>query len=303
MKNNMSKVLLLITLSMGMTALAGCGNEQAQAQSPVIATYKGHKLTQEQWYKELKAMPNNRTALANLLLYRALNQKYGAKVSAKQVDEEYTTYRRQYGSQFSSFLSQNNLTPKVLRRTLRLNLLGEAALKAQQPVSSAELKAAWKDYKPTLSVQAIKTTDESTALVVINALNAGQDFSKLASQYSVDTATKDNGGKLTVTPTDKNLDSTFKDAAYNLKVGDYTTTPVKVTDGYVVIKSLKNPGKGTMSEHKLELENTVYNSKLKDSATMRNVFSKTLKDEKVTIKDKDLSSVLSMYISQKDDNQ
>ncbi|WP_179394752.1 peptidylprolyl isomerase [Lacticaseibacillus absianus] len=303
MKFGFTKPLLLAALTVGLTTAAGCSSTPAQTTDPVIATYKGHKLTEDQFYQELKSMPNNQAALANLLLYRALDQAYGDQVAKKTVDKSYTSYKQQYGSQFTAFLSQNNLTPSLFRRSLRLQLLGEAALKALRPVSQTQLEAAWKTYKPTLEVQHIQTTDEATAQTVISALNAGQDFKALASQYSVDTATKDKGGVRTVTATDKTLDSTFKDAAYGLKVGAYTTTPVKVTDGYEVIKLIKDPGKGTLSQHKAELKASIYNTWLKDTSVMRNVFSKVLKAQDVTIKDKDLQSALSLYLSDTDDAQ
>src|SRR5699024_11657387 len=50
--------------------------------------------------------------------------------------------------------------------------------------------------------------------------------------------------------TDTSLDSTFKKAAFKLKTGEYTATPVKTQYGYHVILMLKNPGKGTRSEER-----------------------------------------------------
>ncbi|WP_461226135.1 peptidylprolyl isomerase [Lacticaseibacillus suihuaensis] len=303
MKNGITKTLLLAGLVLGLTTAAGCSQQDSKGQDPVIATYKGHKVKQSEFYSELKTMPNTKTALANLLLYKALNQSYGKQVKTAAVTSEYNTYKAQYGSQFASFLSQNNMTPKLFRRTLRLNLLGEAALKAERPITKAELKKQWASYKPTLTVQRIQTTDKATAQTVIDALAAGKDFAQLASKYSVDTATKDKGGKLTVTSTDKTLDSTFKDAAYALKVGAYTKTPVKTTAGYEVIKLVKNPGKGTMAEHTKELKTTIYNSWLKNTTVMRNVFSKALKKVNVKVTDAELKSALNLYLSSTDDNQ
>ena len=42
------------------------------------------------------------------------------------------------------------------------------------------------------------------------------------------------------------LDSSFKTAAFKLKTGEITTTPVKTQYGYHVIKMIKHPAKGTL---------------------------------------------------------
>ncbi|WP_225047996.1 peptidylprolyl isomerase [Lacticaseibacillus kribbianus] len=299
MRKGFTKTLLLVGLTLGLATAAGCS--QQKAADPVIATYQGHKVKESTFYAELKTMPNTKTALANLLLYRALDQNYGKKVSKATVTSEYNSYKSQYGSQFAAFLSQNNMTPKLFRRTLRLNLLGAAALKATRPITKAKLNKQWAAYKPTLTVRRIQVTDKATAEKVISELDAGKDFAQLASQYSVDTATKDKGGTLTVTSTDKTLDSTFKDAAYALKANAYTKTPVKTTDGYEVIKLVKNPGKGKLADHQKELEDTIYNSWLKSTTVMRNVFSKALKKANVKVTDADLKSALDVYLSSTDD--
>lgn len=52
---------------------------------------------------------------------------------------------------------------------------------------------------------------------VISDLAAGKDFATLAKTDSIDTATKDNGGKISFELNNKTLDATFKDAAYKLK--------------------------------------------------------------------------------------
>lgn len=69
-----------------------------------------------------------------------------------------------------------------------------------------------------MTVQHILTSDEDTAKQVISDLAAGKDFSMLAKTDSIDTATKDNGGKISFELNNKTLDATFKDAAYKLKM-------------------------------------------------------------------------------------
>ena len=107
-----------------------------------------------------------------------------------------------------------------------------------------------------------------------------------------------NGGKLSAFDnTDTSLDSTFKKAAFKLKQGTFTTEPVKTSYGYHIIYSVKNPGKGKMSDHKKELKDQIINAKASDSSYMQKILSKEFKKGNVSIKDNDLKDVLSDYVS------
>ncbi|WP_455122173.1 peptidylprolyl isomerase PrsA [Scardovia wiggsiae] len=269
--------------------LGGCGRD------PTVATYDGGEVSQQELYNELKRSPSGKTVLANLLIYKALDREYGSSVSAKSVDDAYADYKKQYGDNFSSYLSQNGFTRDSFRQSLRTNLLSEVALKRLKKVSEDQLREAWKTYRPRVTVQHILVGDESTARRVIAELNAGGDFSTLAGTYSIDTSSKDQGGTVTFEAADRNFDSTFKDAAYALKDGEYTRDPVQVTNGYEIIKMVKNPGKGEFKDKKKELTETVYSKWLRDTNIMRQVISQVLKNEHVAIKDKDLADALDTY--------
>ena len=265
--------------------LGGCG------RYPAVATYDGGEVSQQELYNELKRSPSGKTVLANLLIYKALDREYGSSVSAKSVDDAYADYKKQYGDNFSSYLSQNGFTRESFRQSLRTNLLSEVALKRLKKVSEDQLREAW----PRVTVQHILVGDESTARRVIAELNAGGDFSTLAGTYSIDTSSKDQGGTVTFEAADRNFDSTFKDAAYALKDGEYTRDPVQVTNGYEIIKMVKNPGKGEFKDKKKELTETVYSKWLRDTNIMRQVISQVLKNEHVIINDKDLADALDTY--------
>nr|MDF9462020.1 peptidylprolyl isomerase [Lactobacillus amylovorus] len=201
-----------------------------------------------------------------------------------------------YGDQFASFLSQNDYTTTSFRRMIKINLLSKIALKAQIKPTNKQLKKEWKTYSPSVTVQHILTTDKNTANTVIQKLNNGTSFASLAQKYSVDSSSSSNGGKISAFNKDnKQLDSSFKEAAYKLKNGEYTTTPVKTTNGYEIIKMIKHPSKGSFEENKQNLINNLYDKWATSSTVMKNVISQTLKDQKVQIKDKDLESALDQY--------
>ena len=163
------------------------------------------------------------------------------------------------------------------------------------------LKSQWKSYEPKVTVAQILVSKKSTAETVISKLkkdDSYSNFKKLAKQYSIDTSTKNKGGRLPAFDnTNTSLDSTFKKEAFSLKQGTYTKTPVKTSYGYHVIYSIKNPGKGKMSDHTAELKKQIIDSEMNNSTTLQSVVAKVLKKGNVQIKDNDLKDVLSSYIS------
>ena len=235
-----------------------------------------------------------------MILNKVLEKEYGSKVSDKKVNEQYNTYKKQYGSSFDSVLAQNDMTKSSFKQEIRSNLLLKEAVKDNTKITDKQLKAQWKEYEPKVTVAHILVSKKSTAEDIINKLKEDgsyANFKKLAKKYSTDSSTKNDGGKLAAFDnTDTSLDSTFKKAAFGLKQGSFTTEPVKTEYGYHVIYSIKNPGKGKMSDHTSELKSQIIDSKMSDSTTLQTVVSKVLKKGNVSIKDKDLQNILSSYL-------
>jgi peptidyl-prolyl cis-trans isomerase C len=76
---------------------------------------------------------------------------------------------------------------------------------------------------------------EDDAKAVIAQLKGGADFAKLASEKTTDPAGKASGGDLGYFTKDEMVPE-FADAAFKLKPGEYTETPVKSQFGWHVIK-------------------------------------------------------------------
>ncbi len=98
---------------------------------------------------------------------------------------------------------------------------------ATTTVATPELTPAMKTYNES----AKKKADMVEKLV----LAKGADFAALAKQYSEDPGNKDKGGDLGFFPKDAMV-KPFADAAFALKVGEITKTPVLSQFGYHIIK-------------------------------------------------------------------
>ncbi len=241
----------------------------------------------------MKDTSNGKQVLQEMIVNKVLEKQYGDKVTKKAVDKQYNTYKDQYGSSFKDVLASNGMTEASLRKQIRSNLLLKEAVKDNDKISSSDLKKEWRSYQPKVTVAQILVSKKSTAEDVIKQLNDGKDFAKLAKKYSTDSSSKNKGGKIApFDDTNTTLDSDFKNAAFKLDEGKYTTKPVKTQYGYQVIKMIDKPAKGKMSDHTKEL----WNEDMSDSATLRKVITKVLKKGNVTIKDKDLKNVLDDYL-------
>lgn len=295
MKSYMKKVAAVIAVAGVALSTAACSNSGNNA---TVASYKGGKITQQQYYDEMKKSQAGKSALANMIINRALEQQYGKYVSSKKVDKKYSNYKKQYGSQFSAVLQQNGMTASTFKQNLKTNLLSEAALKHINKISKKQEQQAWKNYQPKVTVQHILVAKKSTAESIIKQLKDDKSFKSLAKKYSLDTATKNKAGKLPAfDSTDNTLDSAFKTAAFKLKTGEVTESPVKSQSGYHVIKMISHPAKGKFADHKKAIDDEIYASMAQDQAVMKDVIATVLKNAGVSIKDNDLKDVLSAYVS------
>lgn len=295
--SNMKKWFIALAGLLLTVTLAGCGSQ-------TVATTSGGKITESAYYSSLKGTSSGKQVLQQMILNKVLEKQYGDKVSKSAVTKQFDKYKSQYGSSFSSVLSQSGMTQSSLKTEIRSNLLLKEAVKDNVTVTDAQLKKQFKSYEPEVSVAHILVSKKSTAQTIIKDLKSTKssdmtsEFTKLAKKYSTDTATKNKGGKLSsFDSTDTSLDSTFKKAAFKLKTGEYTATPVKTQYGYHVILMLKNPGKGTIKEHKAELTKQIIDNDMNDSTVLHNVVAKVLKKGNVSIKDNDLKNILSDYLS------
>ncbi|GAW72246.1 hypothetical protein C5L28_001400 [Lentilactobacillus parakefiri] len=287
----MKKWLIVLAGIMMSFTLAACG-------SKTVATTNGGKITESAYYSSLKSTSSGKQVLQQMILNKVLDKQYGKDVKDSQVNSEFAKYKKQYGSSFNSVLQQNGMTASQLKDSIRSNLLLKQAVKDNVKISDAQLQTQFKSYQPKVTVNQILVSKKSTANKVISELKDGKSFSSLAKKYSTDTATKNKGGRIAAFDnTNTSLDTNFKKAAFKLKNGQYTKTPVKTQYGYQVIQMVNHPSKGTWKQHESELKDQIVTSKMSDSNTLHSVVSKVLKKGKVTIQDKDLQNVLSDYLS------
>lgn len=276
--------------------LAACGNK-------AVATTSGGKITQSEYYSSMKNTANGKQVLQQMILDKVLEKEYGKQVPSSQVDNQYNSYKKQYGSSFSAVLSQQGLTEKSFKQQIRSNLLLKAAVRASSTFSNAAINKQWKSYEPQVQTAEILVGSEGDAQDIINSLdnasgNKLKEFKKLAKDKSTDTSTKENGGIVPAFDnTDTQLPAAYKKAAFKLKTGDYTTEPVKTDNGYYVIYMIKHPAKGSKENRINALKDQIVTENMNNQTFLHKVVAKVLKKGNVSIKDQDMKNILADYLN------
>ncbi|HUB96880.1 MAG TPA: peptidylprolyl isomerase [Stellaceae bacterium] len=117
---------------------------------------------------------------------------------------------------------------------------------------------------------------EAEAKEIIDELNKGADFAKLASEKTTDPAGKASGGDLGYF-SQSDMVPAFADAAFALKPGEYTKTPVKTQFGWHVIKVEDRRAGQPESYEKVapqiarQMAQQIYNEKLKELASVAKI--------------------------------
>lgn len=294
MKNK--KLLAIFAGVTLMLPLAACGNK-------AVATTSGGKITESEYYSSMKQTSQGKQVLQQIILDKVLQKQYGKQVTSKQVDKEYNSYKKLYGSSFTSMLAQEGLTASTFKQQIKSNLLLKAAVRNYSHITNKQINKQWKKYQPKVTTAEILVGSKSEAEDIINQLNNAsgnkfKTFKKLAKEKSTDSSNKNNGGRVPAFDnTDTQLDSAYKKAAFKLKTGEYTTEPVKTDNGYQVIYMINHPAKGLKSDHIADLKDQIVEENMNNTTFLHNVVAKVLKKGNVSIKDKDLKNVLADYLS------
>lgn len=289
------KLIAIIAGAALMLPLAACGNK-------AVATTSGGKITESEYYSSMKQTNQGKQVLQQMILDKVLEKEYGKQVSDKQVNAQFNTYKSEYGSQFNAMLQSQGLTTKSLKQQIRSNLLLTAAARNYSHITNKQINKQWTKYQPKVQTATILVGSKADAEDIISQLNDSSNkyktFKKLAKSKSTDSQTKNNGGKLPAFDnTDAQLDSSFKKAAFKLKTGEYTTTPVKTDDGYQVIYMIEHPAKGKKSQHINDLKNQIVQENMNNQNFMHKVVANVLKKGNVSIKDNDQKNILDDYLN------
>ena len=306
---NFKKILLVIFC---LVLITGCGNVKLKDGENAAVTFKDSEgISSDDLYNELKKNDGAKTLL-NMIDTYLLDKEYDTTSDEKDYIKEIVAsvkeYATQYNMTYEDYISNyyGVTTDEAFKELVSLNYRRNlwATDYAKTQVSDKQIKEYYDKYtigdieashilistqatsdmaddeKDNLNSEALKKAKE-----VIVKLNNGEDFAKLAKEYSDDTASAKDGGKLGYFNRGKMV-SAFEEAAIALKVGEYSKTPVKTEFGYHIIYKTNQKDKPTLEEAKegivekiaselLASDQTLYGKSL---VALREKYEMTIKD-------------------------
>ena len=271
----MKKWVIVLSTAVSVFALSACNND-----SEVVVETNAGNITKEEFYNAMKERYGDEV-IRDLVHERVLSKQF--KVSDKEIDKELENLKEMYGPQYEAAVQQNG--EEVIRNMVKLDLLRQKAAMKDIKITEKEMKKYYDEYKPKVKASHILVDDEKTAKEIKAKLDNGEDFAKLAKEYSKDPGSAENGGDLDWFGPGQMVKE-FEDAAYALKVGEISQ-PVKTDYGYHVIKLTDKEEKKSFDDMKKEIELELKKQKL-DAAKIESELEKLMKEAKVEVKDKEL---------------
>lgn len=281
----MKKSLIALSTAASIVALSACSSDASESKgdsAKVIVETDAGNVTQGELYEEMKNLIGQdqfNTLVRNVVDEKVLSEKY--KITDKELDQELDNLREQYGDQIDQAIEQNG--EDSVKDMLKVDLLRDKVATADIKVSEKELKEAYEAKKPEIKASHILVEDEKTAKEVKAKLDKGEDFAKLAQEYSTDTGSAEKGGDLGYFGAGEMVEA-FETAAYKLKKGEISE-PVKSDYGYHIIKLEDKKKLASFEDMKADLEQEIKRSKV-DQAKLEEKLLKELEDANVDVKDK-----------------
>ena len=268
----MNKKILTLMLASTMV-LGACGNQakndrdnskqvESKADSKEaakelgkdsVAIVNGEKISKDSYKEEMSfygSMLASRQNLKNSIIQMMVQDKLISDdmkankltVADKEVNDAFMNSVKQFGGQeqFDKMLDDYNMDLEKFKETVKKDLMYQKHREwfgKEHQVSDDEIKQYFEDNKEQFSkrdASHILVEDEETAKEIKKKLDEGEDFAKLAKEYSKDTANAEKGGELGSFAKGQMVKE-FEDAVFSLKEGEISG-PVKTQFGYHIIK-------------------------------------------------------------------
>ncbi|GIN58726.1 foldase protein PrsA [Lederbergia ruris] len=257
-------VLILIGAAVIFTA--------AFVKREIVANVGDVKITKDELHEQLMDNYGDQTldAMINDKIVDMEIKKEKVSVSDDEIKKEMDKYIEQSGGEeaFNSALQQQGLQKKDVKKDIVRFLSIQKILEPRIEITDDEIKEYFENNKASFDqeeqVEAshILVKDEKTANEVKKKLDDGEDFAKLAKEYSKDEANAESGGELGFFGKGKMVKE-FEDKAFSMKV-DEISDPVKTEHGYHIIKvtDKKEAKEAKLADHKDEIKEQLFDQKL-----------------------------------------
>lgn len=276
MKSKLKKGICITLVTLMLT---GCGSiPELKDGSDLVVKMDGLTISADKFYEELKDTYGT-YALVNMIDETLLNKVYETTSELEEkVDAQIITLKNNYGSDFEEAIySYYGVSTEAQLRDY-ITMAFKRQMAAEDYATTLIDDKDVEKYYDTKTVGDIKAshiliipdaTDDmtdkektaaeekalETAKSIIKKLDDGEDFAKLAKEYSDDSSASD-GGNLGYFNRGEMVPA-FENAAVALKVGEYTKEPVKTDYGYHIILKTAQKDKPALKDVKEDITDTL----------------------------------------------
>ena len=307
------KIVLGVAITLcAVLCLTGCKTKLKNGKEVAIKI-NGENITADDLYDELREK-YAKYQIIDDIDKKIFNVVYkGDKDIEEQVKNQYESYESQYsqnGQSFDEVLENYGYkNADEFKDELRLSFQRAKAIDdyIKDNISDKEIKKYYDEtYAGEISAKHILISTnsmsedeaEKKAKDLIKQLNDGADFSTLAKENSDDPGSKENGGDLGYFGKGQMVKE-FEEAAYNLKVDEYTKEPVKTSYGYHIILKTGEKKKTSLKKAKENIIETLVNKKKEEDKLISvTALDEIRKNYGLKFKDSKLKSIYKEYIEE-----
>lgn len=318
----MKKTKKLLMLAVLLILVTGCAVPTLKNGEQKVASLDKGGISADALYSALKTK-YGAEAFVDLLDKKILNNKYEETDDEKEYISSQIKELKESAEQnkisYDQLLSYYGFKKESdLKEYLRLNYRRDLAVneEVEKTLKKKEIEKYYKDeiygdIKLKHILISLNTSDDMSteekekaeadakkkAEDIIKKLNKGEDFSKLAKKYSDDSSNAKKGGDLGWVSTGDMVDE-FDAAAFKLKKGKYTTSPVKTTYGYHIIYKIDEKAKPKLEKVRDEIVDALVSNKLKEDATLYYISLEAIREDAgLKFDDKELKKLYNTYVS------
>ena len=296
------KKKLLLTIAI-VTLLSGCGKTiptLSNGDEAVVKFKDGSMISVNELYEQVKDQIAT-SVIINMIDTKILEEEYEDKIEeSKEYAANYIESMKQYfvdeNGQYDEEKFLSNISYYGYNRiedyeeSIRINFLRNHAIDEyiKDNLKDKEIEDYYKkeivgdrdiyhiqiipETKTSMTEDEKKAKEEealNSAKAIIARLKKGEKFEDVAKEVSEDEATKEKGGSLGFINKGTNGSDEFDKEAFSLKVGEFSSKPVKTTNGYEIIYVKEEKEKKSLDDVKDTIKEKLAENKLEKDATLQ----------------------------------
>lgn len=230
--------ILLVILMFMMLVATACSNNE------IVGKVNDEEITKDELYEYL-VKENGQQALETLITKKIIEieaDKENIEVSEEEIKDRMDEIINEYGGEetFQQVLESYGYSTEDIEEDIEMNIIIENLLEPQITITDEEMENYFEENKQFFEIEEqvkashILVETEEEAKEIKGKLDANEDFTELAKEYSIDTSTRENGGSLGYFGRGYMV-SEFEEAAFSLEIGEISE-PIMSEYGYYIIK-------------------------------------------------------------------